>query len=176
MSKRRIEILIFVLILLAGWIYGYYKYVLSNQLSKIKDYKQKVESSQVSIKTLREIKNNKKGTLDKISVMEKELETLNKAIPDFNNGTDLNLQIYYAIKARGLTMKNLEPQNITMSKGYGYQNISVNVSGKRKNITEFIKFLQDNPREIKINEAVIRLKSIDELEVNLKLQIFFINN
>lgn len=177
-GKTKVELLILALILAGGLTYGYFELILRSQLADISDTKIQIETGQSDLKKLRQIKSDIKGTLDRITGLEEEIKALDTTIPDYGGVSEFNLQLYHTIKARGLTLNNLEPQKSetgTAGSQYGAQDININVVGNRKQVVDFIKYLQKNSRKVKIKEAAIKVVNAEELNAVIKAQVFFIN-
>ena len=177
-GKRKIELLILAVILAGGLAYGYFELILRSQLAQISDTKLQIEIGQSDLKKLRQIKSNTKDTQDRIAGLEEEIKALDATIPDYGGVSEFNLQIYYTIKARGLTLNNLEPQKSetgTAGIPYRYQDININVVGNRKQVVDFIEYLEKNTRKVKIKEAAIKVVNAEELNAVIKAQVFFIN-
>jgi len=176
MKKSKIETIIILLLVIGGIVFGYYKYVFHDQLVKIIEMKKEVKNNEAILLKLREIMQDKNGTMTKIAKYENEAAVLDKAIPQGTSNYDFILQLYNTIKSYGLTAKNLEPQKSSSDKGYISQTVNIVVSGKKDNILNFIKYLQDNPRRIQIKEFSIKDINVNEADANLKINIFSVSN
>lgn len=178
MNKKKIQALILFLILLAGFSYAYYNYVLSRQLNVIKEYETDIQKYQADLDRAREIQNDKKNALNKIAKLEKELEGLNKVLPDAGYASQADLEIYNILKnseQRGLKVTNANPKDIEEEKGkkYSYKEINITVSGKKEELINFIKYLQQYRQAVKIKETKVRLINSEELEANMRINIYF---
>jgi len=176
MKKSKIETIIILLLVIGGIVFGYYKYVFHDQLVRIIEMKKEVKNSETNLLKLREIMQDKNGTMQKIAKYENEASALDKAIPQGTSNYDFILQLYNTVKSYGLTSKNLEPQKASSDKGYISQTVNILVSGKKNSILNFIKYLQDNPRRIQIKEFSIKEINVDEADATLKINIFSVNN
>lgn len=174
MKKNKIETILFIMLLIGGLGYGYYKYVLSGQIADINAKKKVVTVAQDQLESLRKISDDKKGKLREIAKMERQIVVLDKAIPQVANNYEFNMAIFNKIKAYGLNIKNLEPQNPITANGFESQIVNISVSGRRDKVLEFIKYLQDNERKIEIKEATIREVNANELEVVLKVNTYYV--
>lgn len=172
--EKRIEVWVLILIIFTGLAYGYYEYVLKEQIADIQRYQKLVEERRSERDTLYDIKQNKQAKLDKIAKRQAELAELDKAVPDSDDSADFNIQLYYIIKNLGLNVKNVEPGDIITANGYSGKNIRVMVNGSRNDIANFVDFLKKYPRKIKITSANIKVLNVNELQVEMNIQVFFI--
>lgn len=172
MNKSKIESILFILLLIGAIIFGYYKYIFQEQLETIHKAKKDIAANQVVLTKLQAIMKDKNGTLLAIAKAENKAAVLDKAIPLSSSNYDFNLQLFNTIKAYGLVSKNLQPQTPVKSAGFTSQTINIQVSGKTNNVLNFISFLQNNPRRIQIIEASIRQPSVDEMDANIKINIY----
>lgn len=168
---------VLILIILVG-IFFYYKFILSVQLNDISKLKSEVENSETYLKKLNEIKNNKKDTLDKLSQMEKELEFLDRIIPNSKDTSEFNLQIYHVLKEQGFVDPIINPQSIKEVKGTSgftcnYQEIEIEFSGSKQKVLEFLEYLKKMTRKVRICEAKFNIKSIEDINANLRIEVFF---
>lgn len=175
MNTKKLKLLVLALILLGGLAYGYYTLIFSNQIAEVVQHKNEIEKGRLTLSKLEEIQKDRKGTLEKIAGMEQELINLDKAIPSFNYATEFNLQIYSILKERGLK-NSIQPHNPSSGNGYGYEEVSISVSGKKSEVLNFIRYLKQQTRKVRIKGAVIKVTNAQEIEVNLKIQIFYMNN
>ena len=171
---KKIEIWVLAVILFAGLTYGYYENILKKQIADIEENKKLIEQRQSEKSILSTIKQNKKSKMDTIARGQGELDKLDKAIPDLGDLADFNVQLYYIVKDRGLDIKNVQPKNITIQNGYASQDIGVSFNGNKKDIAGFIDYLKQYPRKIKIKEVKINVLNVDELQVDMTIQVFFI--
>ncbi len=174
MNNRKLVIIICALVVLGVSGYFYYKHILGKQLSSIMDYRSDIAQLQTTLDKLEGIKNDIGGTSSRIEKMKEQLAVLNKAVPDTGSATEFSLQLYYTLKQRALTINNVEAHNITVAKGYCYQEISISISGQRKNVLDFIRYLQNLPRKVRMRETMIKIKNEEELDATMKVRVYFL--
>lgn len=165
----------FALILFTGLAYGYYENILKKQIADIEKNEKLIEQRQSEKTILKDIKQNKQAKKDAIVKDQIELDKLDKAIPDSGDLAGFNIQLYYIIKDRGLDVKNVEPGNVTVQKGYSSQDIGVSFNGNKKDIAGFIDYLKQYPRKIKIKDVKIKALNVDEMQVDMTIQVFSAN-
>ena len=175
MNKRKLQLAVLALILLGGLAYGYYTVVLNKQKTEMAEYQNQIEKGQSTLGELEKIQKDKNGTIGRIEGMEQELVNLEKAIPDFSYASEFNLQLYSMLKGKGLK-NTIQPQESLSGKGYNYKDINIDVSGKKSEILNFISYLKQQPRKIKIKAATIKILNSEELDASLKIEIFYITN
>lgn len=172
MNVKKTEIAIFVLIVLGACIYLYYNYVFSGQLKKMKAYNEQLKSSQLELRVLEQI--NKTETANKIAGLEDDLKKIDTSIPDSIDVNDLCLKLYYHIKDQGINLNIMEPQETVNNKDYSAQTISINVNGKRDDILGFIKYLQNYPQKLKIDQAILTFTNDTDIDAKFKIKAFYI--
>ncbi len=174
MNNRKAVFIVCALVVLGVLGYVYYEGILSRQLSSIMNYSKNITRTQTTLKELEGIKNDIHGTRNRIEQMKEDLEALNKAVPDTGSATEFSLQLYYTLKQRELTINNLEAHSITPGKGYYYQEVSIGISGQKKNVLDFISYLQNSSRKIRIRDSMIKIKNEEELDATMKIRVFFL--
>lgn len=174
-SKRNLEITIFILIIFSAIAFGYHKYIFSEQLSVIKSEKADLKQNQDILEELKGIINDKDVKIERIATLEKQVEKLDEAVPDTTNTSQDNLKLYYAMKERDLKINNYS-QNVESKNGYNTQITSIKLGGKRGNVIDFINYLQENSRKYKISEATIRIQNVEDLDVTMKVETYFIKS
>lgn len=174
MNIKRTEIAIFVLLMLGAGIYMYYSYVFSFQLVKMEAYGKQLKSAQLELHALERL--NKTEVASKITSMENSLKNIDASIPNSVDINDLSLKLYYYIKAHNLNLGMMEPQETVKGKDYSAQTISMNVSGKRNTVLEFIKFLQNYPQKLKISGAIITITNDTDISARFKIEALYNGN
>lgn len=175
MDKNRVQKLIFGILVVSGIGYAYFTYVFSNQVIKIDTFQVKIEEKAKKLSELDMIRKDIKGNTDKLSKMENELKDIGKQIPNANQINQLNLELYYYVKAHNLQISNLEAQGKETEAGkkYGKQPIRVNVTGKKQDIIDFINYLKASPIKMKITQGDLRIISVEEWSLNMKVETYY---
>lgn len=172
MEKRRMELIIFgILILLIG-IICYYQFVLSKQLADIADLKSQVEQKKELLNELMDVRKNRKSIIKQIENLDKELATLDAAIPDSSNSGEFSLGLYNYLKKQGITIKGISTQKEKQVGSYKCETISINIVGSKGKIMNFIRHLQKHERKIVISEVAFKIISTEEIDANLKINIY----
>lgn len=176
MTKKRVQYLIFALLLLGGLTYAYYENILSNQLEKVSEISKTKEQSQSELNKIREIHKNRKAVLNGISGKEEELELLNKSIPDSGDAYNFGFEIYNTLKKWGFSKGIPHPKDTVNSGEYFSQSFELEISGERTKLLNFIKYLQKHQRKIKIKQASIKVKNAQDLDVILVIEVFYMKS
>ena len=173
---KKTQVFILAFLLLIGLGYGYYEFVFSGQLEQIKRAEAMVIKNQSDIIELRQIQQNKESSLNKIDSLNKELVEINKALPDTSDLANFNIELYYLIKQQDVNITSVEPGNINDEKEYGCksQDIDISMEGNTKDIAEFINYLKQYPRKVKIKAADIKVLNVEQVQMDMTIQVFFL--
>jgi len=175
LDKERAQKLIFLILVVLGIGYAYYTYVFCSQVAQIDELQTKLEEQNKKHTELDMVRNNIKGYTDKLANMNKELEEIDKEIPNTNNINQLNLNLYYYVKSHNLKITNLEAQGkeTDESKEYGKQPIQISVAGKKQDMIDFINYLKRNPIKMIIENCSVKIMSVEDWSIEMKVNTYF---
>jgi len=177
LDKKRVQKLIFLILVVLGIGYAYYTYVFCSQVAQIDKLQTTLEEKNKKCAELDMARNDIKGYTDKLANMKNELEEIDKELPNANHINQLNMNLYYYVKSHNLKITNLEAQGKETNKNKEYckQPIQISASGKKQDMINFINYLKRNPIKMIITNCSVKVMSIEDWAIDMKVYTYFMN-
>ncbi|MBO8137642.1 MAG: type 4a pilus biogenesis protein PilO [Desulfotomaculum sp.] len=177
-SLSRREKVLAALLLFTVIIILYYKFIFEPQWTKIHQLQQKLNNSQRQLEyRLAEEWDDIPKLQERAVEIKKEIDKINELVPNTVNEPQLLVDLYYMAKKNNLHSETIKfsPLKKVQGKDYSIFSVSMDVTGKNKDIYNYLKEVEEYPRLNSISQVKFEPQDYDSSACSLVIDFYVLH-
>lgn len=175
MKKQKFQktVLLFLIAVVIGFLV--YNLYISKSNARVVQLNGEIRSKQTQVKELRSISKKRSEVEDRINHLEKELEYIDREIPDSDSNRELTEELYELLKSKELKIDNISITYPDSGKAqFGTTRLSIQSTGSLMEIEEVINYLRNNKRRLAIKMFSIRSNPDNTYSASINVELKYI--
>lgn len=174
MSEREKVLAVILAVLLIGVVS--YQYVYAAQRTEIQKLEAELKANGDKYASLTARQKEADKYLKNIRSLDAEIRSIEREVPYTKDMPGALVEIYYMLSEHGLQSESISFSNISKGDKYDYFNIVFELNGKKHNVNNFLRQLDNFERKLTINSISMVAVGTEDLSVKLDLKVYLLKD
>ncbi len=167
MDKNLIRNIVIIVVIIIGVGFLYWKFDYSKNATKITELKQEYDKLNTQVNEARKVAARMQEYIEKLKILEKQLEIANKMLPDSQNFETIIDSVTILANRNNIKIKEIKPNPPSSGADYSTLSFQISVLGSYHTLALFFNSLGNQERIYKVYDISLNPSKGNEGDYNL---------